>query len=182
MRYGLLVKSKGPDVGTFFPRGHHAEVAALEPKAQNRYAAIKLWAERRAGQLLKEGKKEGQIRKQGRHSNVRDNTKISKPKITKDQSARWQQLAADKSTVSSWRRAIEVMEVVPISEPKHIQPSHACEISRHAPDVPEEKFDEALNTCHMPSGTNILACAAARCRSHRRKPCVPPAWNLNSQG
>ncbi len=43
---------------------------------------------------------------------------------------------------------------------KTLTPTHAYEISRHAPDVPEEKFDEALNPGPRPSGTNI----PARCR------------------
>ena len=38
-------------------------------------------------------------------------------------------------------------------------------------DVPEEKFEEALNTGPMPSGTNI----PARCRSPRRRRCGSPA-------
>ena len=66
---------------------------AMNMEAERSARVIRIRAERRAGQMLKQGKKEGLIRKPGRHSNVRDNTKISKPKITKDQSSQWQRLA-----------------------------------------------------------------------------------------
>ena len=42
------------------------------------------------------------------------------------------------------------MDACRLTDIKHIQPTHAREISRHAPDVPEEKFDEALNPGPMP--------------------------------
>lgn len=66
---------------------------AMNMEAERSARVIRIRAERRAGQMLKQGKREGLIRKPGRHSNVRANTKISKPKITKDQSSQWQQLA-----------------------------------------------------------------------------------------
>lgn len=39
---------------------------------------------------------------------------------------------ADKSTVSTWRKAIQVLDAVDLSQPEHIQPTHLREIARHA--------------------------------------------------
>ena len=52
---------------------------AMNMEAERSARVIRIRAERRAGQMLKQGKKEGLIRKPGRHSNVRANSKISKP-------------------------------------------------------------------------------------------------------
>ena len=40
---------------------------------------------------------------------------------------------ADKSTVSKWRKAGEVMDSVSISKLEHVQPAHAYDIARLAP-------------------------------------------------
>ena len=91
---------------------------ALNKDAEHSARVIRVRAERRAGQMLKEGKRKGQILKTGRpKKNVDADVKNSKPKITDRQSSQWQQLAANKSTVTSWRRAIELMEGAQLTEP-----------------------------------------------------------------
>ena len=66
---------------------------AMNMEAERSARVIRIRAERRAGQMLKEGKRKGQIRKKGRPKKMSDGTTFSKPNITRDQSSKWQQLA-----------------------------------------------------------------------------------------
>lgn len=46
----------------------------------------------------------------------------------------------DKSTVSTWRKAIDVMNTVDLSQLEHIQPTHMREIARHATREDWQKY------------------------------------------
>lgn len=50
----------------------------------------------------------------------------------------------DKSTVTSWRRAIDVMSVLKYTDLEHTQPTHAREIARHSP---RESWPEWVESC-----------------------------------
>ncbi len=66
---------------------------ALNTEAERSARVIRIRAERRAGQMLQEGKKKGHIRKQGRPKKGSPGGTFSKSNITKKQSSKWQQLA-----------------------------------------------------------------------------------------
>lgn len=51
---------------------------------------------------------------------------------------------SDKTTLSNWRKAIEVMDTVGISQLEHVQPSHALLINRH---TSRESWAEWINSC-----------------------------------
>ena len=53
---------------------------------------------------------------------------------------------ADKSTVSTWRKSIAVLDAVDLSQLslEHTQPSHAREIARHSP---KESWPEWVESC-----------------------------------
>jgi hypothetical protein len=56
---------------------------------------------------------------------------------------------ADKSTVSHWRRAIEVLEAVDGFHMETMQPSHAREIARHAPRETWRAWVERCESQHL---------------------------------
>lgn len=55
-----------------------------------------------------------------------------------------------KSTASTWKRAIEVLETVQISELEHVQPSHATEIAQKAP---RDSWPEWVEDCEREKWT-----------------------------
>lgn len=70
-----------------------------------------------------------------------------------------------KSTLTTWRRSIEVMSAVNCTNMEHIQPTHAVEIARHSP---RESWQEWVESCEKNQWTVaqlrsvLLAAKAAR--------------------
>jgi hypothetical protein len=100
--FGLCTYSSRPVrrlvVRTFRPVSRcpdHLEIFEAERKA----AEVRIRAERRAGELLIEMKQNGERQKQGEYKKSNDTTFCTAPKlsdlgITRDESSKWQQLAA----------------------------------------------------------------------------------------
>lgn len=71
---------------------------------------------------------------------------------------------SDKVTRSNWRRAIEVMDAVPLRELTHVQPTHAREIARLAPS--RETWEAWVRRCEAERMTVVELRQALR----RHKP------------
>lgn len=70
---------------------------ALNTDAERKACEIRLRAERRAGELLRDGKRDGSVRPKGKShvasNDMREEAKLSDLGITRDQSSKWQALA-----------------------------------------------------------------------------------------
>ena len=88
--------------------------------------AVKLWAERRAGEILRETAESGERRKQNEGTRVSDSVSLSDLGISRVQSSRWQMIAEVPEQKSKY---FESCESVRISAHKHFQPVHAVCLS-----------------------------------------------------
>ena len=89
---------------------------------------------------------------------------------------------ADKKTMSTWKKAIEVMEFVSLDiETKHLQPSHATEIARHAP---KEDWQQRVQGNGCPGFVPLgFSCGTAFYDAKRRMMnAIPPARRTLQSG
>ncbi len=154
----------------------YAKAAELGLEAQNECAEVKLWSERRAGELLRQ-MKEGGERDKGGHGKIesRSATQLSSLGISKTQSSRWQMIA--EVPESKFQKLIEETK----KASKELTTSSVITVAKT--DRKKAKQKKSQSSCTIESDC-VLADASTLLASGQKFPCIyaDPPWKYGNQG